>query len=96
MRQILMGDLITLARVAYAHPRAERKSSIHAVLDQAHAADKLTKRTGRPHRVWGNGSLMAAAAPWPKAAEPFAGDLDYLDVFRETLAQVILWKRGLR
>lgn len=92
MRQILMGDLISVARAALVLPRADRKQAVLLALEQAHIADKITKQTGRPHAVWGNGSLQAAVARWPKMAEPFAGDIEYLEVFSDVLALVIQWK----
>lgn len=48
------------ALVAAAAPE-QRSGLIRQVLDQADAAHRYTKRFGRPHPIWGNGSLMARA-----------------------------------
>lgn len=96
MRQILLGDIVSVARVALARPRSDRDQAIVTLLDQAHIAHKVIKRTGRAHRRWGNGSLMAACANWPKVPEPFAGDPEYLEVLRRTLALLIGWKNQRR
>ena len=96
MRQVLMGDLIAVARSVLGLHRIDRATAIVTILDHAHIADKVTKRTGRPHDVWGNGSLLAATIPKPDRPEPFAGDMDYLDALQETIEQVLLWKRQRR
>ena len=88
----MMGDIIAVARSVMRLPHTDRAQAILTILDQAHIADKVTKRTGRPHRFWGNGSLLAASNPRPDKAEPYAGDTDYLEALRETLVQVLLWK----
>lgn len=92
MRQILLGDLVSMARAALVLPRADRRQAVRMALEQAHIADKVTKQIGRPHPVWGNGSLQAAVARLPKVAEPFAGDIEYLEAFSDVLAMVIQWK----
>ena len=48
------------ALVAAAAPD-ERSGLIRQLLDQADAAHRYAKRFGRPHPIWGNGSLMASA-----------------------------------
>ena len=48
------------ALVAAAAPD-QRLGLIRQMLDQADAAHRYAKRFGRPHPVWGNGSLMARA-----------------------------------
>lgn len=78
MRPILMGDIIAAARVLLEHPVEEREAHAAAMIYHARIADKVRKRTGRPHRLWGNGSLMAAARLKPTQPEPFAGSPDYL------------------
>ena len=96
MRQVLIGDIIAVARSVLGLPHTDRATAIAAILENAHIADKVTKRTGRPHRAWGNGSLIAASTPKHGRAEPFAGDMDYLDALKETIEQVLCWKRQKR
>ena len=66
------------------------------MLDHAHMADKVVKRTGVPHRKWGNGSLMAAAFPTPKSAEPFLNNPAYIEAMHLVLQQLIAWRRANR
>lgn len=96
MRQILIGDVIAAARSMLELPNPERAGAVSKMLYRAHIADKVMKRTGLPHKAWGNGSLMAAVSPKPKQAEPFLNDPDYLEALRSTLEQVIAWKKGLQ
>lgn len=48
------------ALVAAAAPE-QRSGLIRQLLDKADAAHRYAKRFGRPHPIWGNGSLMARA-----------------------------------
>lgn len=96
MRQILHGDIIAAARSLLRVPLPERAAAVSAMLYQAHSADKVMKRTGRPHKKWGNGSLLSAAGPLPKRAEPFAGDVDYLCAMQIILAALIDWRNDCR
>ncbi|OOY28623.1 hypothetical protein BMI90_08175 [Thioclava sp. L04-15] len=61
MRRAREGDLLTAARVATLWPEAERHGRLMRLFDEAHAADLYSKRPGRPHPIWGDGTLMAAA-----------------------------------
>jgi hypothetical protein len=92
MRQILVGDIIAAARSLLDVPPSKRANTLSEILFQAHAADKITKRTGMPHKTWGNGSLMAAAAA--KQSEPFLSDPAFLDVLRLTVDGLIAWKHA--
>lgn len=94
MRQVLMGDVIAAARSLLEVPPSERRAAISKMLYHAHIADKVMKRTGSPHRKWGNDSLMAAAFPKPKQGEPFLSNLDYLYAMRLILEQLIAWKQA--
>lgn len=96
MRQVLIGDIIAAARSLLEVPPCERTVAAAAMLYRAHVADKVTKRTGLPHKTWGNGSLMAAALPRPNRAEPFLTDAAYLEAVHFMLGHVIAWKRANR
>lgn len=92
MRQVLLGDVVAAARALMDLPPSERAAAIARMIDQAHCADKFTKRTGRPHKCWGNGSLMAAAVPKPKTREPFLSDPAYIQAMQQCLAALLAWK----
>lgn len=94
MRQVLHGDIIAAARSLLEISPPERAAAVSAMLYRAHSADKVMKRTGMPHKIWGNGSLLAAAGPKPTQAEPFPSDINYLCALQSILAALIEWKRG--
>ncbi len=96
MRQVLHGDLIAAARSLAEIAPQDRAAAVCAMLYHAHSADKFRKRTGVPHRQWGNGSLMMAASPRPKQAEPSLSDLDYLASMQLILQELLEWKRSRR
>jgi hypothetical protein len=91
MRQIMIGDVIGVARIAHRLPHGQRAAAIAMLLHRAHSADKAVKRTGRPHRRWGNGSLLAASAS-TGTPEPFCSEPEYLEALIETLSQILHWK----
>ena len=93
MRQVLIGDIIAAARSLLELPEECRKDRLREMLYRAQVADKVRKRTGKAHRLWGNGSLMAAAFPKPTRPEPFLSDPDYLDVFRMVAEGLLSQKR---
>ncbi len=82
MRQILLGDVTAAARALVTAPPGDRARLIRLWLDQAHMAHAFHKRIGRPHPLWGNGSLMARALAAGPRAEPLPSDPDYLSALR--------------
>ena len=62
MRRCLPGDLMAAAAVVAAVLPDQRPGLIRQMLDQADAAHRYAKHFGRPHPIWGNGSLMARAS----------------------------------
>ena len=64
MRRILIGDLLAAASVIGA--AADPCRTTQTLITQADAAHRYTKRFGRPHPLWGNGSLMARAMAEPR------------------------------
>jgi hypothetical protein len=96
MRQVLLGDIVAAARAVLDLPPSEQAVAVSTMMDRAHIADKIMKRTGLPHRQWGNGSLMAAAGPRPQKPEPFLSDLDYLAALRLILQALATWKQNQR
>jgi hypothetical protein len=79
MRPVLIGDVIAVARVVIVLPEEQWNNRVDQLLWRAKVADLYRKRLGKPHPVWGNGSLMAAIGAEPKAsAEPFLSDPQWL------------------
>ena len=66
MRRVLIGDLLAAAPVIGA--AADPCQATQALITQADAAHRYAKRFGRPHPLWGNGSLMARALAEPHSA----------------------------
>lgn len=95
MRPLLPGDLIAAARVLLAVPEAERPVAIRRMIAEAEIADRYRKRLGRGHRLYGNGSLMAAAMRRQLLPEPFLGDPDYLDCLA-TVIRALSERHGAR
>lgn len=89
MRQILHGDVVAAARALLCAAPAARAALAARLIEDADVADRWRRRTGRAHPARGNGSLMAAAAAWPQAPEPFLDDADYLDCLRLVIEQLI-------
>lgn len=79
MRPLLHGDLVAAARGLLAVPAELRPRTIRRMIAAARWADRYRLRRGRAHPRFGTGSLMAAAAAWPRRPEPLLEDSDYLD-----------------
>lgn len=79
-------------------PVAERRTSLERLFTLAHAADIYRKRTGRAHRLWGNGTLYAAAFAGSPALPPRSNlsDARYLLALGDVLDALILWRTGRR
>lgn len=78
MRPVLHGDVVAVARVLRRVPPDRRAATCRELIAQAGWADAYRRALGRPHPAWGDGSLMAAAARFDQAREPFLSDPDYL------------------
>ncbi|MCC6304093.1 MAG: hypothetical protein IT545_02730 [Rhodobacteraceae bacterium] len=89
MRPVLHGDVVAAARALRLAPLGARAALIGRLIAEADLADRWRRRTGRAHPRAGNGSLMAAAAAWPQAPEPFLSDADYLDCLRIVIEALI-------
>ena len=66
MRRVLIGDLLVAASVIGA--ASDPRRTTQTLLAEADAAHRYAKRFGRPHPLWGNGSLMARALAEPHSA----------------------------
>ena len=93
MRPILHGDVSMAARALMQLPDPVRPLRIARLLREAEAADLHRKSTGRAHPVWGNGSLVAAAARFPRAQEPDFDDPEYCRCWM-TVFDALLAHRG--
>lgn len=92
MRPVLHGDVVAAACALLARPDAERPVLMQRMLSEAAIADLYRKRLGRPHPIWGNGSLMAAARRRVRAAEPFLDDRDYCACLAMVFEALIDWR----
>lgn len=96
MRPVLHGDVVAAARALLPLPEAERPAAMARLLAEADAADRYRRRMGRVHRLWGNGSLMAAAMARPLPPEPFLADPDYLRCLIVVLEALLARQTGRR
>ena len=78
MRPIGPGDVAAAACALMKVPDSMRAALAERMLTHAQAADKYRKRLGRAHPRWGCGSLMDVAGTYPRRAEPFWDDPEYL------------------
>ena len=71
----MLDDLVAGAGRLASEPPDSRKALAERMIREAHAAHHFMRRMGRPHPVWGNGSLMTRAlrdAPGPALPLCFA------------------------
>lgn len=92
MRPVLHGDVAAAARALLSVPEMDQRASMLEMLEHASVADAYYKRFGRGHPVWGNGSLMAAALCYDRAAEPFLDDPSYCRCWVVVFEALILWR----
>lgn len=57
----MLADLSATAQLLARWPAAQRPAELDRLLMQTHAADRFSRRFGRPHPLWGNGSLLSRA-----------------------------------
>lgn len=67
MRAVLCSDVTYAARVLLAAPAPARIELCNALFVQANVADKYSRRFGRMHPYWGDGTLAGAAHHHPMA-----------------------------
>jgi hypothetical protein len=88
MRAVLHSDVVTAARAVLAVPSLRRAMLCARLLREADWADRYTRRLGRPHAFWGNGTLMGAARGHPLAVEPTFDDPAYCSAFEMILGEL--------
>lgn len=82
MRRCLIGDIIAAAAALTFADLPQMQVSGARLIAQADAAHRYTKRYGRPHPLWGNGSLMARAMAEPVVITPNFSCPRYLGAFQ--------------
>jgi len=92
MRPVLHTDITAVAKTLLSIPENLRAERFYRMLVQAEAADAYRKRFGRWHPVWGNGSLLAAAAPATAGAEPFLDDPEYCGCLAMIFEALVQWR----
>ena len=97
MRPVLHSDVIAAARALLAVPVALQESTCTRLLREAEWADRFTRRLGKPHPFWGNGTLLGAARGHKWGAEPTFDDPAYCTAFEVVLSQLAgrKWRGGL-
>lgn len=96
MRTVDQGDISAAARAVMDLPAADRKARLERMFAVAHAADIYRKRTGKVHRLWGNGTLYAAALAGCFNLPPRSdlADHGYVVALEDVLDALILWRSG--
>lgn len=77
MRRALHSDAVAAARVLLAVPPLWRRWVLSRLIREADLAHGRVKRGFPGHRLWGDGSLMAAALRRRPSAEPSLEDAEY-------------------
>ncbi len=90
---MLIGDVLAAARVLFVLGEEDWIGCIDRLIWQAQVADRYRRRLGKPHPIWGNGSLMAVTGIEPKAdAEQFLSDPRWLCALSCVLDRLCLAK----
>lgn len=87
MRACLVTDLLCAARLVSSAGPDGAGPLARRLIHEAHAAHKYAKRFGRPHPLWGSGSLMARALAADMPASDARFDLHALIVVAQSLLQ---------
>jgi hypothetical protein len=77
MRPVLLGDVVSAARVLLAVAPADRPRRLEALMSAADTAEHHWQWAGRSHPRYGDGSLMTAALASGTVQEPSLDDADY-------------------
>ena len=79
MRPVLINDLTSAARALLFVQPAGRERLAAQLLQNADAGDRYTRRFGRIHADFGDGTLSAAARKRPLARDPTLDDFAYCE-----------------
>lgn len=89
MRAVLLSDVVAAARALRAAPAPRRADLCARLFREADWADRHTRRLGRIHPLWGNGTLLGAAQARRLAPVGTFNDLEYCACFQMVIAGVI-------
>lgn len=95
MRRIAHPDLSAAARALLAMPEARRAAEAERIILEAEAADRYRRRTGRPHPLWGNGTLEGAARGRMLADPRALSDSGYLGCLALVLEALLRHRREI-
>lgn len=84
------------ARVLLAAVPGDRPTTMRRMLAAAEVADRYRRHMGRAHPRFGTGSLMAAAAAWPRRPEPLLDDPEYLACLACVIEALLRRRSGVR
>jgi len=93
MRGLRHGDLSSVARLLWCSPEYCWFSLLVEVLDRADAADRYRKRLGRPHALWGDGSVAGyIGACFDLPPEPHLSAEGYMEAKLAALHGIMEWQ----
>jgi hypothetical protein len=82
MRPLHLADIETATRVLALIPAEGRAAVMRDMIAKADLADEYRLAHGRPHPLFGTGTLMSCALRWAVAPRPAALGPDALQVLR--------------
>lgn len=94
MRPVLHGDVTAAARALLRIPEPGRVGLCRRMIREAAFAYRYMMRSGKPHPLWGTGSLMSAALLRPVAPEPNLDDIAYCTCLEMVLRELIAYRTG--
>jgi hypothetical protein len=89
MRPVLVNDLTSAARALLLVQPTQRKALAKSLLQAADFGDRYTRRLGRVHAEFGDGTLSAAARKHPLAIEPTLDDFAYCQCLELVVQQLM-------
>lgn len=89
MRAVLLSDIREAARALRAAPAPRRVALCARLLREADWADRHTRRLGRVHPLWGNGTLLGAARARRLAPVGRFDDPEYCACFQMVVTAVL-------
>ena len=94
MRTVLSSDVSGAARALLEVPEERRAALCARMLQEADWADRYTRRLGRVHVLWGNGTLLGAARARRLAPERDFGDREYCACFHMVIEALMQNRAG--
>lgn len=92
MRPVLINDLVTAARALLNAEPIERSALAKDLMQRADWGDRYTRRLGKSHPEYGDGTLSSAARELRLAVEPTLDDDTYCECL-ELILQKLLARR---